>query len=565
MILTATPFLWEQMFHAPLEQRFGPAPDELIDFAAQAGYAALSPAMPDQDCSAALQAALAALPAALQQKLAPRLLGIFFVNGDCPALVELIAGQDREPVGAVLLLDLRAIAGAAPQQRVAASQSLLLQALDAARHAWLAEPAGAFPRIASRSAATQACLDLIAQPGLPFLGLAPFARLSAADGDMRAAAQALLELAQREEHNPALWMNLSTAFFAMGQRELGLTMQSQALQAQRLYALPTARQPASLRLLLLMAAGDLAENTPLDCLLEHSDVELLLYYASADAPLPAVLPEHDILQVAISDTKANRPLLRALEPLLAQWEKPVLNLPQHIPHTERSAASALLQRAPGIAMPPTREAARETLQAIACAPAQAGTIFDGCAFPLIVRPVGSHAGRDLERIADGAELAAYLERVADAAFYVSRFIDYSGADGLFRKMRIALIAGQPFVCHMAVSSHWMIHYVNAGMYQDAAKRAEEAAFMQRFDDFARRHRAALDAIVRRSQLDYVCIDCAETRDGELLVFEIDHAMVAHAMDPEHLFPYKQAPMRAVRQAYERMLHAAALAAAGAVQ
>jgi glutathione synthase/RimK-type ligase-like ATP-grasp enzyme len=409
-------------------------------------------------------------------------------------------------------------------------------------------------RRARRSAATQACLDLVMQPGAPFLGLAPFARLSAANGDMRAVAQALLELAGQEADNPGLWMNLSTAFFAMGQADLGLSMQAQALEAQRLYPLPAARQPASLRLLLLMAEGDLAENTPLDCLLEDSDVDITLYYATADAPLPDELPEHELLMVGISDTVANRPLLVALTPLLASWPQPVINAPQHIPNTERSAASALLADAPGIAMPPTREVTRAALQDLAQQPRLVAKLFDGCAFPLIVRPVGSHAGRDLARIADAAELSAYLERVPEACFYVSRFIDYSGADGLFRKARIALIDGQAHVCHMAISSHWMIHYVNAGMYEDAAKRAEEAAFMADFDAFAARHRSALEAIHRRSMLDYVCIDCAETRNGELLIFEIDHAMVAHAMDPADLFPYKQPQMRRVKEAFLCYLH-----------
>lgn len=118
---------------------------------------------------------------------------------------------------------------------------------------------------------------------------------------------------------------------------------------------------------------------------------------------------------------------------------------------------------------------------------------------------------------------------------------------------MALIDGQPFACHMGVSSHWMIHYVNAGMYEDAAKRAEELAFMEGFAAFAARHAGTLAAIHQRSKLDYVCIDCAETRDGELLIFEIDHAMVVHAMDPEDLFPYKQVHMRKVKQAFEAYL------------
>ena len=50
---------------------------------------------------------------------------------------------------------------------------------------------------------------------------------------------------------------------------------------------------------------------------------------------------------------------------------------------------------------------------------------------------------------------------------------------------------------MGVSQHWMIHYLNAGMYEDAAKRAEEAHFMDAFDAFAERHAAAFEAIHAR--------------------------------------------------------------------
>ena len=63
----------------------------------------------------------------------------------------------------------------------------------------------------------------------------------------------------------------------------------------------------------------------------------------------------------------------------------------------------------------------------------------------------------------------------------------------------------------------------------------------------------LEAVAQRSKLDYVCMDCAETRDGELLIFEIDHAMVVHAMDSEALFPYKQGHMLKVRRAFESFL------------
>jgi glutathione synthase/RimK-type ligase-like ATP-grasp enzyme len=99
----------------------------------------------------------------------------------------------------------------------------------------------------------------------------------------------------------------------------------------------------------------------------------------------------------------------------------------------------------------------------------------------------------------------------------------------------------------------MIHYLNARMYEDPQRRAEEARFLDDFPAFAARHATALKAIAERTGLDYLGIDCAETREGELLVFEIDPAMVIHAMDLEEVFPNKQIHMLKVKNALRDLL------------
>ena len=139
-------------------------------------------------------------------------------------------------------------------------------------------------------------------------------------------------------------------------------------------------------------------------------------------------------------------------------------------------------------------------------------------------------------------------------FYVARFIDYRAADGLFRKYRIVIIDGQPYACHMALSTKWMVHYLNAGMADSADKRAEEARWMERFDqEFAPRHHQALRGIAERVGLDYLVIDCAETAGGELLLFEVDSGAVVHAMDPVEVFPYKPSQMHRIFTAFRALL------------
>lgn len=129
---------------------------------------------------------------------------------------------------------------------------------------------------------------------------------------------------------------------------------------------------------------------------------------------------------------------------------------------------------PGLQIPATWPVDRATLGAIAGGTHPISDAFPGCRLPVILRPLDSHGGHGLARIDSLAEIDAYLATEADTHFYLSNFIDYSGPDGLFRKLRVALIDGRPFACHMGVSSHWMIHYVNAGMYEDAAKRGRGA-------------------------------------------------------------------------------------------
>ena len=180
--------------------------------------------------------------------------------------------------------------------------------------------------------------------------------------------------------------------------------------------------------------------------------------------------------------------------------------------------------------------------------------LSGSTFPIIARPIGSHAGDGLSKLDNAAAVAVYLEGRSEAEFYISPFVDYRSADGLFRKYRIALIDGRPYASHMAISQHWMVHYLNAGMTDSAAKRAEEAGFMEAFDNaFAVKHASALRAIAERVGLEYFAVDCGETPDGRLLLFEADVAMIVHAMDPPDMFPYKAPQMRKVFDAFHAML------------
>ncbi|MBV8696569.1 MAG: hypothetical protein JO052_01725, partial [Bradyrhizobium sp.] len=163
-------------------------------------------------------------------------------------------------------------------------------------------------------------------------------------------------------------------------------------------------------------------------------------------------------------------------------------------------------------------------------------------------------GVGLAKVDDGRAMVRYLAERPEAEFFVSRFVDYSGEDGQFRKYRVAFIEGRPYAGHMAIADRWDIWYLNAHMSASASKRLEEETFMRTFDiGFGRRHRSALDALAQRIGLEYFTIDCAETRDGALLIFEADNTAVVHNMDPPDVFPYKGPQMRRIFDAFVAML------------
>jgi hypothetical protein len=389
---------------------------------------------------------------------------------------------------------------------------------------------------------------------LNYLGLAPFLRASIAGADLRQATQQMLHKLDENSSNPNLLMNLAIATQCLNQKELGLAFQAEALTLRPTYTLPASQQPARLRLLVLVTQGSIQSNTPLECLLERSDIELVFHYVSPGDALLASVPAHDLLFVGISDSDANRPLLLTLQDALKDWPKPVLNSPRYVPHTGRDNASRLLQGIAGLLAPQTQRVSREQLLALAAGQLGMAQLLADCDFPLILRPLGSQAGADLQKIDSAADIAPYLAGLQEDTFFMAPFIDYRDAQGHFKKIRIALIGGQAFVCHMAVSENWMIHYVNAGMYAEAWKREEEARFMQEFSQFVHRHGPALEAISQRMQLDYLVMDCAETRSGDLLLFEIDHGGVVHAMDVESLFPYKNAHIHKAKVAFCDLLY-----------
>lgn len=358
-------------------------------------------------------------------------------------------------------------------------------------------------------------------------------------------------------------LDLSLIAQLMGEKEAGLVIQSEVLSFHQLFRTPAAVPKPGLRVLALAADIDMGGNTPIEFLLEGSDIELLTLYVTKTNGLPETLPDHDVAIVVASDSEECREALALIQKAAPRWPRPLLNRPELIGNLDRDKLYRLLADIPGLDIPVTANATRAQLMALSEGRIACAEISGELQFPMIARPRGTHAGVGLAKIDDAAALAAYLAGRQEQDFFVARFINYTGPDGLFRKIRLTMVDGKPYACHMAIADRWDIWYLNAYMAFSEEKRAEEAIFMQDFDRaFAARHKNALDEMSRRVGLDYFIVDCAENQNGELLVFEADNTAVVHNMDSPVVFPYKPPQMRKIFAAFTAMLSRHAKAGVG---
>ncbi|MGI4975414.1 MAG: hypothetical protein ACRYG6_00575, partial [Janthinobacterium lividum] len=346
---------------------------------------------------------------------------------------------------------------------------------------------------------------------------------------------ALFDPATRQDARFLLWEVCQ----ALGDRDAALDHLDAAL---RVHPLTTraASAPPRRRVLALAVPGDFQANLPLGPLLD-SETELhTLWLRNPDAiladPLAATaghVPSFDCAFVAIAEDDRHARALAAADALVRALGRPAINRGDAIAATSRTGAAALLAGLPGAVVPTPHAATPAELASPAWRAAR------GLALPLLLRPARSHAGRGLERVDTEAALARLLA-AADGPLQATPFHDFSGPDGLYRKLRVVFVDGVPMPVHLAVHDRWAVWYYNAGMDRHPARRAEEAAMLSDLDaHLPAPARAALRAIPARIGLDYFGLDCAVLPDGRLLVFEVETGMLVHADDPLPMFACKR--------------------------
>lgn len=321
-----------------------------------------------------------------------------------------------------------------------------------------------------------------------------------------------------------------------------------AYTLQRVYVEAVA-SPA--RRLLILCVGKSIGNVPLETLLatgRNTRIKYMIDYAE-DAE-DAGLPDYDLVFNAIGDADIAAPLLDRLTRFANTCKSIVLNPPSIVARTQRHHLPTLLADIANVVIAPCilRTNRATTLDALAQELAQAHI-----SLPALTRPVATHGGEGMVRCETLEALHQAISRF-EGPHYITAYYDYLSADGHYRKYRVIFVDRRPYTYHLAISKHWMVHYVSSDMENHPWKLAEEKCFL---DDMATTvgapALAALGEIGKTLDLDYAGIDFTLLPDGRVLVFEANATMLVHRERNDGPLAPKNANVQRIVTAFEDLL------------
>ncbi len=356
-----------------------------------------------------------------------------------------------------------------------------------------------------------------------------------------------LVLALDPEVAPA-HQNLAAIHAARGEMVEAESSRQRAYRIQRVFIEPV---ELPTRRLLILCVGSAAGNVPVEALLSGGRSLRIKYVIDrADAAEDARLPPFDLVFNAIGDADVAAPLTARLEHFAQACGRPLLNAPAAVALTQRHRLAERLAGLADVVVAPCSRHERPP-----ATPAELGYRLEraGIGWPVLVRRAASHGGDGLTRCDNLPALHAALLAI-DGAHYLSAFRDSRGADGHYRKYRVVFVDREPLPYHLAISTHWMVHYFSAAMAQEAWKLGEEHRFLcDPAAALGARATAAIAAIGRRLDLDFGGVDFALLPDGRVLVFEANATMLVHRERQGGPLAHKNAFVDRIVDAFERML------------
>jgi hypothetical protein len=293
-------------------------------------------------------------------------------------------------------------------------------------------------------------------------------------------------------------------------------------------------------LLLVCARGG---NIPTDLWINDRRFTIhALYPEFYDPRVP--LPHHALVVNAIGDADLCAAALSRCKDVLAHSHAPVINLPIRVQATGRAEIARRLGAIPGVIAPKI-----DTLHPAAILGAH------DLQFPLLLRRPGFHTGEHFVYVASRDELPKAIASLSGATeLLLIAYLDARGADGMSRKYRAMFVDGVIYPLHLAISSHWKVHYFSSAMAQNALFREEERRFLEDMPTaLGATAMEALGQICTTLDLEYAGIDFAVATDGSIMLFEANATMVVFPPSQDAMWDYRRRAIDNVLEAASRML------------
>ena len=307
-------------------------------------------------------------------------------------------------------------------------------------------------------------------------------------------------------------------------------------------------------LLLVSSTGG---NTPIEKLLDDRVFQTYVVVTDFfDTKTP--LPDHHLVVNGIGDVDVSEAALVAAEKMLALTSAPVLNVPAAVRATGRCENAQRLQLVPGLIVPRTAMFTRQQL----AGPAGADALLErGFVFPLLLRAPGFHMGQHFVRVESPTELAAALNELPGHEILAIEYLDAHGADGRVRKFRVMMVDQELYPLHLAISSHWKIHYFSADMADCIEHREEDRRFLNDMSGvLGTKAMATLEHLQQALGLDYAGVDFGLDQEGNVLLFEANATMIVQEPDEGEKWDYRRPAVARIHAA----VHGMFIRCAGAV-
>lgn len=236
------------------------------------------------------------------------------------------------------------------------------------------------------------------------------------------------------------------------------------------------------------------------------------------------LVKPDIIFNEISSPETHGRTIKASYTVLERLsEKPVINHPDKINQTKRHHIYELLHEIPGLYCPKTIMVTPQTRDELA-----SYVLEQFADQEVIIRESGTHGGETMLRWQPQRPVSELDIFSIDGkrSFYISEYVDTALSDGLYRKYRIAVVDGVPFIRHLLIHEHWMVH-ASARRFMHTRKdlRQEEIDCLVRFPtDLKCKIAEVVEAIYLALGLDYFGIDFAINNQEQMVIFEVNANM-----------------------------------------